>query len=94
MKMSDVFGLPVKPSDAMKVGWVGSEEQQRISEQAAAHAINCYDGLVEVLEMFEKAVDLWLPDMVSQEHAGEAEALHKIRRHMLDVLANVRGDAS
>lgn len=48
--------------------------------------------LYEALAAFERAKDLWLPREVAEEHAGEAEALHGLRRKVLDALAKARGE--
>jgi len=48
--------------------------------------------LYEALAAFEQTQDLWLPDEVAEEHVGEAEALHTLRRKMIDALAKARGE--
>ena len=42
--------------------------------------------MLRLLRSFEKIKDLWLPENVSEEHAGEAKALHEVRNQMLEIL--------
>lgn len=66
-------------------------EQRRISD-ARGMKRKAGEELYEALAAFERAQDLWLPCEVAEEHAGEAEALHGLRRKMLDALAKARGE--
>lgn len=50
------------------------------------------DELYECLSAFERVTELWLPAEVSEEHIEEAEALHGLRRKMLEALAKARGE--
>lgn len=57
-----------------------------------ASLITAAPELYEALAAFERVKELWLPGEVSEEHAGEAEALHGLRRKMLNALAQARGE--
>ena len=62
--------------------------------EANAHLIAAAPELYEALSAFERVKELWLPpDTVSEEHFGEAEALHGLRNKMLNALAKARGES-
>ena len=63
-----------------------------IRDRANAHLIAAAPELYEALASFERATDLWLPVEVSEEHVGEAQALHMLRNRMLAALAKARGE--
>lgn len=68
-----------------------TDEEARVAQAVwAAHTgeqpVSDPDGAVEVLRAFERAKDLWLPSDVDEEHIGEAQALHKLRRRALAVI--------
>jgi hypothetical protein len=67
-------------------GWVRAEESK-----ANAHLIAAAPDLLEVLEGFESMVDIWLPHIVSEEHRGEAEALHALRNKALATITKAKG---
>jgi len=47
--------------------------------------------LIGMLEGLERVKDIWLPDVVDEEHAGEAEALHNFRNEYLELLPKKKG---
>ena len=62
-----------------------------IDGEAAANFDNesDVDGIInmhKVISGFEMVKDIWLPTTCSNEHIGEAEALHKLRSNYLHLL--------
>lgn len=107
LKMSDVFELPVR-SGQLEVYGANSNPEITFKDikNAAAHAINIHDSLVEEVERLssernelvklfeglERVTDIWLPSNVDSEHVGEAECLHSFRGEYLSLLAKIKGN--
>jgi len=54
-------------------------------------ACNNHEKLLSAVKGVLAISDLWLPSVVSEEHEGEAQALHSARDKMIQVIEEAKG---
>ena len=69
--------------DAVYVEWLETKVEKLTSENNDMSAISAIEGALKI-------ADLWLPKVVTEEHAGESEALHSMHSAFLSVVQKQR----